>query len=89
MCAKSLQLCPSFWDPMNYSQLGSSAHEISRQEYWSELPSPPPGDLPGGGIEPTSLMSSVSAGRFFTASTTWEAVYIYILFFFKVYLIGG
>ena len=74
MCAKSLQLCPSFWDPVNYSQLGSSAHEISRQEYWSELPSPPPGDLPGGGIEPTSLISSSLAGRFFTTSTTWEAL---------------
>ena len=25
-----------------------------RQEYWSELPFPPPGDLPDPGIEPTS-----------------------------------
>ena len=31
--------------------------EWSRQEYWSELPCPPPGDLPKPGIEPTSLMS--------------------------------
>ena len=30
---------------------------FSRQEYWSELPSPPPGDLPNPGIEPTSHMS--------------------------------
>ena len=28
-----------------------------RQEYWSELPYPPPGDLPDPGIELTSLMS--------------------------------
>ena len=27
---------------------------FSRQEYWSGLPSPPPGDLPNPGIEPTS-----------------------------------
>ena len=27
--------------------------EISRQEYWSGLPSPPPGNLPNPGIEPT------------------------------------
>ena len=27
---------------------------FSRQEYWSELPSPPPGDLPNLGIEPQS-----------------------------------
>ena len=27
---------------------------FSRQEYWSRLPFPPPGDLPNPGIEPTS-----------------------------------
>ena len=30
---------------------------FSRQEYWSGLPFPPPGDLPNPGIEPTSPMS--------------------------------
>ena len=34
-----------------------------RQEYWSGLPGPPPGDPPDPGIEPTS---SALAGRFFT-----------------------
>ena len=28
-----------------------------RQEYWSGLAFPPPGDLPGAGIEPASLVS--------------------------------
>ena len=28
--------------------------EFSRQEYWSELPFPSPGDLPDLGIEPES-----------------------------------
>ena len=28
---------------------------FSRQEYWSELPFPPPGDLPNPGIEPGLL----------------------------------
>ena len=28
--------------------------EFSRQEYWSELPCPPPGDLSDSGIEPRS-----------------------------------
>ena len=36
---------------------------FSRQEHWSGLPCPSPGDLPGPGIEP---MSSASAGSFFT-----------------------
>ena len=31
--------------------------EFSRQEYWSGLPFPFPGDLPGPGIKPMSLMS--------------------------------
>ena len=30
---------------------------FSRQEYWSRLPCPPPGDLPDSGIEPTSPVS--------------------------------
>ena len=46
---------------------------FSRQEYWSGLPCPPPGDLPDPGIEPTSLTSSALAGRFFIPSATWEA----------------
>ena len=46
---------------------------FSRQEYWSELPFPPPGDLPDPGIETVSLTSPALAGRFFTTNTTWEA----------------
>ena len=46
-----------------------------RQEYWSRLSCPPPGDLPNPGIEPTSLMSPALAGRFFTTNTPWEALF--------------
>ena len=46
---------------------------FSRQEYWSGLPCPPPGDLPNSGIEPMSLTSPASASRFLTTSVTWEA----------------
>jgi len=52
---------------------------FSRQEYWGGLLCPPPGDLPIPGIEPTSLMSPALAGEFFTASTTWEALF-YMLY---------
>ena len=45
---------------------------FSRQEYWSGLPCPSPGDLPDPGIEPVSLTSPALAGGFFTTSTTWE-----------------
>ena len=46
---------------------------FSWKEYWSGLPYPPPGDLPGPGIKPRSLMSPVLMSRFSTTSTTWEA----------------
>ena len=57
MCvrARSLQLCPILCDPMD-----CIAHQaplpmgFSRQEYWSGLLCPPPGDLPNPGIEPAS-----------------------------------
>ena len=39
---------------------------LSRQEYGSELPCPPPGDLPDAGTESTSLRSPALVGRFFT-----------------------
>ena len=45
---------------------------FSRQEYWSGVSCPPPGDLPDPGIKPTSLTSLALAGRFFTISATWE-----------------
>ena len=40
--------------------------EFSRQEYWSGMPFPPPGDLPDPGIKPVSLRSPALAGGFFT-----------------------
>ena len=39
---------------------------IPRQEYWSGLPFPSPGDLPNPGIKLVSLASPALAGRFFT-----------------------
>ena len=44
---------------------------FSRQEHWSGLPFPSPGDLPDPGIEPVSLMSPALAGGFFTTSAAW------------------
>ena len=48
------------------------AHQVplsmgfSRQECWSGLSFPPPGDLPDPEIEPASLASPALEGRFFT-----------------------
>ena len=46
-----------------------------RQEYWSRLPFPPPGDLPGPGIEPTSLHLLYHRQTLYHW-TIWEASHI-------------
>ena len=46
---------------------------FSRQEYWSRLLCPTPGDLPDSKIEPVSLISPVLTDNFFTSSITLEA----------------
>ena len=53
--------------------------EFFRQEYWSGLPFPPPGDLPNPGIEPTF---PALAGRSFTAEPLGKPNCLLSLFFF-------
>ena len=48
------QSCPTLCDPMDCSLRGPLSMGFSRQEYWSGLPFPSPGDLPDPGIEPGS-----------------------------------
>ena len=55
-------------------QVAPLAVGFSRQEYWSGLPCPPPGDLPDPGIEPGSSGSPALVGRLFTTRATWEAL---------------
>ena len=66
---KLLQFCLTVtpWTAVHQAPLSIGS---SRQEYWTGLPHPPPGDLPDPGIKPASLMSPALAGRFFTTSTT-------------------
>ena len=47
---------------------------FSRQEHWSGLPRPIPGNLSDPGIKPEFLMSPTLTGTFFT--TTWEVIFI-------------
>ena len=52
-----------FVTPWTVAHQASLSMGFSRQEYWSGLPFPPPGDLPNPGIEPTS---PALEGWFFT-----------------------
>ena len=60
-----------------------------RQECWSGLPCPPPGDLSNAGIKPTSLISPALAGRFFTSSATWETTNLRWLMVRELGEVGG
>ena len=53
---------------------------FSRQEYWSGLPSPPPGHLPHLVIEPVSLTSPALAGECFAISATFVMTYFNLSF---------
>ena len=60
--------------------------EFSREEYWSRLPCPPPGDLLNPGIEPVSLMSSALVGGFFIAEPQGKPAKQYIDSNMHIYL---
>ena len=53
----------SFVSPWTVARQVTLSMGFCRQEYWSELPFPPPGDLPDPGFEPES---PALASRFFT-----------------------
>ena len=52
---------------------------FSRQEYWSGLPCPPPGDLPDPGTESLSQATPVLAGGFFTTGIMFFAMPMYLV----------
>ena len=64
--AQSLSHAQLFVTPWTVAHQAPLSTKYSRQEYWSALSFPPPGDLPNLGIEPTSLASPALAGRFST-----------------------
>ena len=70
-CFSHVQLSKTQWTTACQALLPVG---FSRHEYWRGLPCPSPGDLPNSGTEPRSLTSPSLAGRFFTISTTWEAL---------------
>ena len=67
VCMKSesesevVQSCPTLVTPWTVAHQAPPSMGFSRQEYWSGLPFPSPGDLPNPGIEPRSLTLQVDA----------------------------
>ena len=53
--------CPTLCDPWTVAYQAPPSMGFSRQEYWSGLPFPSPGDFPYPGIEPGSPASLADA----------------------------
>ena len=54
-----------FVTPWTVAHQAPLSMEFSMQEYWSQLPFPPPGDLPDPGIKLAFPASPTLAGGFF------------------------
>ena len=71
MRAKSLQSCPTLWDPMDYSLPGSSVHVILQAELleWVAMPSSREFSCPRN-----QTCGSYIAGRMFTAEPSGKPI---------------
>ena len=83
---KSLSRVRLFVTPWTVAYQASPSTGFSRQEYWSGLPFPSPGDLPNPGIEPRSptleadALTSEPPGK----PQSDSVINIYILFHFSL-----
>ena len=66
VCAQSVNCVQFFATPWTVAGQVPLSLGFSRQECWSRLPCPLPGDLPDPGIEPMSPVVPTLAGGFFT-----------------------
>ena len=72
VCACVLSHVQAFVTPWTIACQASLSMNFPRQEYWSGLPFPAPGDLPEPGVKPMSLVSRALAGSFFTSWATGD-----------------
>ena len=63
MCVSCSVMSDSLQPPWTVAHQATLSLAFPRQEYWSGLPFPSPGDLPHSGIKPTSLKIPALAGR--------------------------
>ena len=75
VCAQSLGHVLLFVTPWTVAHQAPLSMEFSRQEYWSGLLFPSPGDLPDPGIEPVFSCFSRISMQILYHCATWEAVW--------------
>ena len=72
-CCSVAKLCLTPCDPMDCNPRAPMSMGLPRQEHWSGLPFPSPGDLPNPGIKPTSLAWQADS----LPPSHWEAYTLY------------
>ena len=75
-CVCVLSHVPLSVTPRTVARQAPLSMESSRQECWSGLPIPSPGDHPDPGIKPTSLASPALADGFFTTEPPGNQLYM-------------
>ena len=80
--AQVLSCVQLFATPLSVAHQAPLSRRFPRQEYWSELPFSPPGDLPDPGTEPVSPASHPWPGGFFTN----VPLCVFKILNFKVYI---
>ena len=66
-----LKACLTLCDPMDYTCQAPPSVGVPRQEYWSGLPFPFPGDFPNPGIKP-AFLASIHGGQVLYHWATWD-----------------
>ena len=74
--------CLTLCDHLNCSMPGSPVHRISRQEYWSGLMFPSPGDLLRSGIKPAYL--ALTGGFFSTTELSGKPICLIIFLLIQI-----
>ena len=84
-----VQFCATLWIVAHQAPLSMG---FSRQEYWSGLPCPPPGDLPDPGVKPMSPVSPALQADSLPLShqgspCVYRFIYIHIFLHVNIYFI--
>ena len=79
-------LCPTLCDPMTVVHQVPLPMGFPKQEYWSGMPLPSPGDLPKPGFK---LASLALAGRFFTTEPPGKPLHLWEPWYMLVCLVSS